>query len=222
MLTMNSFKFRDWLVVGLLASGALMAQTAAPAPATSAPAAPVAPPKMSGYFVEVLSFAHAGGDPRSYKPAGLPDVSSAVVLQSAETIAAPDEALPNATPPAYRERTDFRLGSAANKLSSAGGYRLVSQQRWFQPLNGRPVRIGSAPLQGRVTVTGSVEPNVAIDLGFAPDSANPSTVLRLTTSQSLKLAQAHYFDHRTFGAVVVVSGYFPPAVPVTPPAPTTP
>jgi hypothetical protein len=158
--------------------------------AASLPAIPQTPARYNIEFVLFRNDADRSGQ----------DGSATASLRSTETD------LPVTLIPAASRR----LGTAASKLRSAGGYRVLAHVAWTQPpaawnsRRGVPVSALGLNVPG---LSGNVilERGQYLHLGFDLKYQEGERSLQLAEVQRVKLDEAQYFDHPQLGIIALVT-----------------
>jgi len=158
--------------------------------AASLPAVPQTAPRYTIEFVLFRNDADHSGE----------DGSATASLRSTET-----DLSVAATPAASR-----RLGTAASKLRSAGGYRVLAHASWTQApaawnsRRGVPVSALGLSVPG---LSGNVifERGQLLHLGFDLKYQEGERTLQFAEVRKVKLEEAQYFDHPQLGIIALVT-----------------
>jgi hypothetical protein len=159
-----------------------------------------AAPTTQAMTVEIIVFAHPGGDAGSsetWRPdPGTPDVSQALPLSAGNGVRA-------IGPNSYRMRGIWQA------LRGSPGYRPLRHMAWVQRGTSRArapvVLLGEgpeSPVYGTVRVSRGRFLHVDVDLLHNDSDVGP---VRFTSHRRMKSNEIHYMDHPLFGVLVVVS-----------------
>jgi len=153
---------------------------------------PALPQQATRYTVEIVVF-RVDGDTSGEDPAAAPSLRS-----SASTDL-------TATPVASR-----RLASAASRLRSGGGFRILAHTAWSQPAAGWNSRRGVSLAQLGVNVpglTGNVvlERGQFLHLGFDLKLEDAGKSAQLAEIRRVKPDEAQYFDNPQLGVIALVT-----------------
>ena len=153
---------------------------------------PALPQQATRYTVEIIVF-RVDGDTSGEDPAAAPTLRS---TSSGE---------PAATPVASR-----RLASAASRLRSGGGYRILAHTAWTQPAAGWNSRRGVSLAQLGVNVPG-LAGNVVLErgqflhLGFDLKLEDAGRTAQLAEIRRVKPDEAQYYDNPQLGVIALVT-----------------
>lgn len=152
--------------------------------------------KDSLYEVEVVVFEHR-------------NVSAGGESDPAGKSGAPVAGLDNAVAPVAPATGRYHLAGAA-QLEKDGHYRVLSHQRWIQPMDSkavvkaRRIRVGDE-LDGQVRVYLSRYLHADVQLVLKAEASDGARYFRLDEQRRVKNQETHYFDHPRLGVLLRVS-----------------
>ena len=153
---------------------------------------PALPQQATRYTVEIVVF-RVDGDTSGEDPAAAPSLRSSASTDLATTAV-----------------TSRKLASAASRLRSGGGYRIIAHTAWSQTAAGWNSRRGVSLSQLGVNVpglTGNVvlERGQFLHLGFDLKLEDAGKAVQLAEIRRVKPDEAQYFDNPQLGVIALVT-----------------